>query len=119
MSRSARLKADPVLYPRYKSARAWAIGGGVTGAVGLALALNGLAMLAVHAASPVRGDTFRNVGLATTGIGVVAFTAGAAIMGVGLHRRARVLDDLDAKPTMSVAPVLGPHQAGASMSLRF
>lgn len=119
MSRSARLKADPELYPRYKKARSWAIGGGVTGAVGLVVLFNGLSLLLVDHFTPYPTEGPRQAGLVMTGIGVAALAAGTAIMGVGLHRRARVLDELDGKATLSIYPTLQRDRAGVGLSMRF
>lgn len=120
LTRDDVLKARPDLHKRHRDAKKWAIGGGVTGGIGLLFMLQGGAWLALHnAASP---DARANLPTKPLGYvmlvgGALAFVPGVAIMSIGLRRRAEVHEEVD-DVLLSARPWIGPGSGGLAMTFR-
>ena len=87
-----RLREDPDLWPRYRKARTLTIAGGATMGASLALALTGgLVWIsdAMAEGPTTLGPTIASFTL--VGLGGAALVAGAAMLGVGVHRRRQIV----------------------------
>jgi hypothetical protein len=120
------IEADPVLEKDYSKARAMAIGGGVTAAVGLALAGSGAYLVANETLSRDSAGFVSNRGREVGGwvmmsLGLAALTTGVVVMALGLAKRKRVLTEAEARlpPTAMVSPWFGKRSGGVGLSLRF
>lgn len=117
----ARIKTYPDLRARYRSAKSWAIGGGVTAGVGVIIALTGVSFfLDARAASP--GSFKRRAttaGFVSVGIGGVLLATGAAVLAVGLVKRKNVINDAKAYPPLALVPYGDRRGGGLSLRARF
>ncbi len=109
-------RAHPELHKRHRSAKTWAIAGGVTAAIGFTFIVNGLWMILrapdVHLRGVVRG-----VGWVSTIGGIMAFVPGITIMSVGLKRRADVLEEADELRVVQLRPWMNNNAAGLALTL--
>lgn len=110
----AAIRADPVLYKRYKSGKAMIISGSVL--MGVGLVLLGAAGVIAADETLTESEASSASGL-SFGLGVATLVTGIVLVPIGAKRFKA--SRREAKGRLGFAPMLHPRMAGASMHLTF
>jgi hypothetical protein len=119
------IDADPDLDARYGQAKRMAIGGGITMGVGFIMSMSAGSWLILDSrytdVTPPGVHPIHTAEWAMVGIGLSALVAGSIVMGIGLAKRRRVIDEAESRlgAHAQVSPWFGKRSGGLGLTLRY